>query len=206
MNKIKPWYQYNWNPQFTCEFQDIIGYNPGKGGKWVCDVHRLTERECLVVNIYGAGSPTSNFVFEKALKRRAPNCEIHVVIHPTIEDKPNGIDVKTHVYELGPSHEPLGVNVKSLQQLMEALHRSDSRIDLLQLDMNGKEWEMYKDVLALDVRQLIVNTHMLHQNTNDFFQKFRDAGYFITSKEANLENAGGRDLDFTYIKLNITDR
>jgi Methyltransferase domain len=43
-------HQNNWNPNFSCEFEDFLGPG-GDGGKWVCDPHRISKTDCIVYSI-----------------------------------------------------------------------------------------------------------------------------------------------------------
>ena len=67
-------YTNNWNPDFSCPFNSLVG-PVGDGHKWICDPHRLQKVEdCLVYSIGSNGK----FGFEADLLRLAPNCEIHI--------------------------------------------------------------------------------------------------------------------------------
>ena len=73
---IQAWYQLNWDPDFSCFYEDSIGGN-SDGHKWVCDPHRLNGNyvdDCLV---YSFGS-NKQFQFEQDLLRVAPRCEVHI--------------------------------------------------------------------------------------------------------------------------------
>ena len=43
-------HQRNWNPDFSCEFEDFLGPG-GDGGKWVCDPHRISKTNCIVYSV-----------------------------------------------------------------------------------------------------------------------------------------------------------
>ena len=43
-------HQHNWNPDFSCEFEDFLGPG-GDGGKWVCDPHRISKTDCIVYSV-----------------------------------------------------------------------------------------------------------------------------------------------------------
>ncbi|CAJ1959237.1 unnamed protein product [Cylindrotheca closterium] len=81
------WYQTNYEPDFSCQFERRVGGNSnGDGPKWVCDPHRITENyrrqrnggdnKCLVYSIGSNG----DFQFETGLQQLlGPGvCEIHI--------------------------------------------------------------------------------------------------------------------------------
>jgi hypothetical protein len=79
------WYQSNYEPDFSCQFERRVGGNGnGDGPKWVCDPHRIVDfhngqkerTKCLVYSIGSNG----DFQFETALQQLlGPGvCEVHI--------------------------------------------------------------------------------------------------------------------------------
>jgi hypothetical protein len=100
------YYQTNWDPDFSCLFEESIGQLNADGHKWVCDPHRLATKhdDCLV---YSFGS-NGNFFFEQHLHGVAPNCEIHVFDPKDYADEMNGAGLNGsnfHVWGLKASYE-----------------------------------------------------------------------------------------------------
>lgn len=89
------WYQTNYEPDFSCQFERRIGGNSnGDGPKWVCDPHRITqkyqerEQQAKMLNqqlpgekclVYSIGS-NGDFQFETGLQKMLGSgiCEIHI--------------------------------------------------------------------------------------------------------------------------------
>ena len=40
----RSYFQYNWEPSFTCDFEERIG-GMGDGGKWLCNAYKITKAE-----------------------------------------------------------------------------------------------------------------------------------------------------------------
>jgi Methyltransferase domain len=202
------YYQRNWDPDFSCRFENSIGQTEGDGHKWVCDPHRLADKKgCL---IYSIGS-NGQFEFEVDLQRLLPNCEIHI-FDPTdysqamSEQGLNGANY--HAWGLEPSY---GKPVKrsrrfkklkfmSLRKTMDLLGHKGRRIDVLKIDCEGCEWAALKDFFDQDIRQILVEVHGVNDMTEQFFNDFHDEGFAIFHKEANLY-AYGACMEFAFLKL-----
>ncbi|CAF1541767.1 unnamed protein product, partial [Didymodactylos carnosus] len=69
----KHFFFINYEPTFHCSFERRFG-NIGDGGKWICDVHRLENKQNCLVYIFGSNN---DFSFEYDLKNSLINCDIH---------------------------------------------------------------------------------------------------------------------------------
>jgi len=94
----KAWYQNNYEPNFSCQFEKRVGIPMnGDGAKWVCDPHRIkvlaearkakdpNHPGCVVYSIGSSG----NFDFELGLEKEigAGVCEIHIFDFGNYESK-----------------------------------------------------------------------------------------------------------------------
>ena len=205
------YYERYWDPEFSCSYETSIGVPGSDGEKWVCDPHRLTDREdCLVYSIGSNG----NFDFEEDVHRRLPNCEIHI-FDPTDHSQGmwnrglNGSNF--HAWGLESSYgQPIpssnlvlgntaGLRFMSLPKTMEVLGHVGRRIDILKIDCEGCEWSTYKDVLEQDIRQVLVEVHFVNDLTEQYFKAFHDEGYVIFHKEPNVLNRAC--VEFAFLKL-----
>ena len=78
--KSPSFYQTNYEPNFSCRFEQRVGGNGnGDGPKWVCDPHRIRRQQHNTCLVYSVGS-NGDFQFETALQRLlGPGvCEIHI--------------------------------------------------------------------------------------------------------------------------------
>jgi hypothetical protein len=97
MDVILRAYTNNWNPDFSCPFNSVVG-PVGDGHKWICDPHRLQNVEdCLVYSIGSNGK----FGFEADLLRLAPNCEIHIFDPDDYSAAMNYNNVMAHYHSWG---------------------------------------------------------------------------------------------------------
>jgi hypothetical protein len=211
---IQPYYQNNWNPDFSCEMEDFVGGQ--EPGKWVCDPHRLNRPNCLVYSVGSGLGPH----FEKQLAQIAPYCEIHMFDYSdqsavyalenlqniTITFHPWGIVDEEGYFFTTMKHKKLNrASFKTLTQTMETLGHTGRTLNLVKMVCETCEFHAYKGWLQHDIRQLLVETYFTAPDVNDFFQTFHDEGYVITHKEANL-NRGGRTVEWAFLKLDKTFR
>ena len=212
-------YQMNWDPDFTCLYENSIGQASADGHKWVCDPHRLVQKQndCLV---YSFGS-NGNFHFEADLLRVAPNCEIHVFDPTNYTQKMKDWGLNSSVYQVWGlqgsyatdrtktrteysdkmDKELSGLNFKTLPETMKELGHVGRRIDVFKIDCEGCEWSLYKDLLNVDLRQVLIEAHSVSQLTHEFFDDMHNEGYVIFHKEPNIQWSGGKCTEFSFLKL-----
>jgi Methyltransferase domain len=198
----RSYYQMNWDPDFSCMYEDSVGGKVSDGHKWICDPHRLAfENPCL---IYSIGS-NGDFNFEVEMSHIAPNCEIHTFDPGNYTPwKLNGDSINISYHEWGikstgklQHDQPY----KSLPETLAILGHNNTKIDVLKIDCEGCEWEVYKDILQIDARQIAVEVHNVNENTAMFFQALHDNGYVIFHKEPNIHGCSGDCVEFSFLKL-----
>ncbi|CAF0933781.1 unnamed protein product [Adineta ricciae] len=202
-------FQDNYEPTFSCRFEQRLGCN-GDGGKWICDPYRLQNKtSCL---IYSLGS-NGEFSFENETKRLLPNCDIH-----TFDRKQfNCTEICTfHQANIGSGLH----DTKSLRMIMSELNHTGQYLDILKIDVEGSEYEFFKDLfnttdhLSENIRQILVEIHLSNlvkkvnnetiydfQPAHDLFQLFHEKNYVIFHKEVNLYNPH-MAFEFSFIKMN----
>jgi hypothetical protein len=200
-------YAENWDPDFSCQFENSIGQNESDGHKWVCDPHRFRKLpNCLIYSIGCNGQ----FEFELDMHRVAPNCEIHIFDPTDYSQKmrENGLNGDHyHAWGLKPSSDydesslpenVKGLTFKTLTESMEQLGHLGRRVDVFKIDCEGCEWKSYPDFLDHDLRQILIEVH--GSNEPKFFEAMANAGYVIFHKEPNLFT-DGQGIEFAMLKM-----
>jgi hypothetical protein len=201
-NRPAFWYVNNYYPSFSCPHLWRVG-GAGDGPKYLCDVHRLPKQpSCLV---YSVGSK-AKFEFEDGLIAEIGHeaCEIHVFDPRPLpagmaETLASTKNIHFHKWGLGSSYDEKfnprkpGIkrgNFRTLNETMTELGHTGKTIDVFKIDCEGCEWATYKDWLAVDIRQLLVETHDLAaagpEASSDFFDDLIDAGFNVISREPNI--------------------
>ena len=184
------WYQNNVEPSITCPQEERIGAH-GEGGKWMCNIEALKEKkDCL---IYSVGSE-NDFSWEEEVKRRAPNCEIHVFDHTVANASNKPDDVFFHKWGLTENESHRNPNMKSLSEIIKALRHENRRLDVFKIDCEGCEWQTYKTWFTSGVQivEILVETHRGSEspkpvsNAKQFFAHLHNSGYRIFHKEPNV--------------------
>lgn len=108
-----------------------------------------------------------------------------------------------HPWGLATAERANNDKLRTLEDTIRELGHENRTIDIFKIDCEGCEWSTYSSWLAVnnDIRQILVETHdaPMPQAAN-FFHDLHDAGYVITSKEANYI-VGGRNVEFAFLKL-----
>ena len=187
------WYQNNVEPSITCPQEERIGAH-GEGGKWMCNIEALKEKkDCL---IYSVGSE-NDFSWEEEVKRRAPNCEIHVFDHTVANASNKPDDVFFHKWGLTENESHRNPNMKSLSEIIKALRHENRRLDVFKIDCEGCEWQTYKTWFTSGVQivEILVETHRGSEspkpvsNAKQFFAHLHNSGYRIFHKESNVHHS-----------------
>ena len=187
------WYQNNVEPSITCPQEERIGAH-GEGGKWMCNIEALKEKkDCL---IYSVGSE-NDFAWEEEVKRRAPNCEIHVFDHTVANASNKPDDVFFHKWGLTENESHRNPNMKSLSEIIKALRHENRRLDVFKIDCEGCEWQTYKTWFTSGVQivEILVETHRGSEspkpvsNAKQFFAHLHNSGYRIFHKESNVHHS-----------------
>ena len=209
------WYQNNYEPNFSCRFEQRIGGNGnGDGPKWICDPHRLqrlsAERKaknpdapgCIVYSIGSNG----DFSFERSfqLEFGKETCKIHTFDFGDYKPvMPKGLNIFYHWWGLSTQ---VSSNMKSLKETMKILgHDKLDAIDVFKIDCEGCEFKTFQDWLQPDIPNLMQILVEVHNAPVDkvlpFFDSFEDAGYVRFHKEPNIQFAGGDCLEYAFLKL-----
>jgi hypothetical protein len=223
-NLLKPqsYYQQNWQPDFSCEFEDFIGPG-GDGGKWICDPHRIrgNDKGCIVYSIGSNGK----FDFELKVQEELPDCEIHIFDFTDYSQamRDAGVVNKSYFHAWGLKSHDGRINakalkgaakkakgiMKSMQETVKELGHEGRSIDIFKIDCEGCEWNSYRDWFEesgiTGLRQILVETHNVPgPATTEFFAYLRNKGYAMFHKEPNVQYGGGSCVEFSFLQLNTT--
>jgi len=202
------WYQENFEPDFTCLHERRVGIPPmGDGPKWVCDPHRLKTRDCLVYSVGSAG----NFMFEKAiLEKIGRHCEIHT-FDPEMTGRyghlaPSGVQYHAWGFKgKVDAHGQFQRGVfKTMKETISELGHEGRNIDIFKIDCEGCEWTTFEEWFdsGASLRQILVEVHQSPRDKADnFFLSMQKAGYVTFHKEPNIQYAGGKCVEYAFIKL-----
>lgn len=136
-------YQANWNPDFSCEFEDFVGPG-GDGGKWICDPHRISQENCIVYSIGSNGK----FDFEEHVNLVLPQCEVHIFDFTNYEQKmlnEGKVNASFHAWGIKGNdgtvnaHAKRAKNMKSMKETVQDLGHVGRRIDIFKIDCEGCE-------------------------------------------------------------------
>ena len=200
-------WQENYDPEFTCPFEEKFG-GLGDGGKWVCDHHRISKTDCLVYSIGSHG----DFTFETdVFNKISKSCEIHTFDRDDHFNNKNFPElakkagVEFHHTMLGePTKKYL--NAKRFKKIIPDLKHEGRTIDLLKIDCEGCEWDQYLQWIedfketGVTVRQILIEVHDSPlPMVADFFTKMLEYGFVIFHKEANFLNANCVEFGFVLL-------
>lgn len=155
---VARWIFFNWDPFFSCPHLKKVG-GLGDGPKYTCDPHRLgdtknnnTNNGCLVYSIGSAG----NYLFEDALLRLKPNCEIHVFDPGDYQRNETSSSTTTsastssknvHFHQWGLTSDTYKVEARrgkgeylTFVEMQRRLGHQDRTIDIFKIDCEGCEW------------------------------------------------------------------
>eukprot|EP00588_Corethron_pennatum_P010073 CAMPEP_0194271106 /NCGR_PEP_ID=MMETSP0169-20130528/4976_1 /TAXON_ID=218684 /ORGANISM="Corethron pennatum, Strain L29A3" /LENGTH=332 /DNA_ID=CAMNT_0039013383 /DNA_START=153 /DNA_END=1148 /DNA_ORIENTATION=+ len=189
-------YTMHYHPDFVCQHERRIG-QLGDGGKYVCDPHRIKEKEtCLV---YSVGS-NDDFTFEEAVQKEiGAHCEIHTFDFGNYAAGAQKAGVHYHQVGLGIDDPP---KFKSLSTIVKELGHEGRTIDIFKIDCEGCEWATSKEWFLANVtmRQIQVELHKPDvQITPKFFDLMYQNNYVITHKEPNILYPGS--AEYAFLKL-----
>ncbi|KAL7547504.1 hypothetical protein ACHAWF_010794 [Thalassiosira exigua] len=203
-NNANAWFQNHYEPEFSCRHERRIG-SLGDGGKWVCDPHRLRDKDdCLV---YSVGS-NNDFSFEAGIREGAgANCEIHTFDPANYKTKALENGVHYHMWGIDgvARTDERGRKFKTLRQTVEELGHLNRTIDVFKIDCEGCELSSFgtwvnEEEIGVRLQQVLVEVHgvrvkkddgttqeKVHQpQTNYFFEGMHENGYVIFHKEPNI--------------------
>lgn len=166
------------------------------------------KEKCLVYTFGNRG----NLQFEYGLREIVgkDTCEIHVFDNTehynTYETLPglNDGTVFFHPWSLeGSGRQTSTRNLMTMQETVEALGHTHRVIDILKIDCDGCEWDIYKDWFDSEVTimQILVEVHGSPPNANDFFETMQKHHYVTFHKEPNTLFSGGTCQKYGFLKL-----
>ena len=198
-NSGRIFYQYNWEPSWSCGYEQRIG-KIGDGGKWVCDAFKIEE--ALDCNVLSIGS-NNDWSFEEAIFQLNPLCKIYTIDH-TIVPKNKPSFVNWYNVGLGATKHDL---ISTMDEILQITGLSNSSIDILKIDCEGCEWRVYQDFFKGFFRQIMIELHDVGKNfeVNNFFEAMNDNGYVIFHKEPNTFGCSGDCIEYSFIRLNISN-
>eukprot|EP01082_Thalassiosira_pseudonana_P015374 g13810.t1.1.5e17418b g13810 g13810.t1 contig9:499515-500847(+) len=204
------WYQNNYEPNFSCQFEKRIGQNMnGDGPKWVCDPHRIKrlaeERKLKDPNhpgcvVYSVGS-NGDFNFEMGMQKELGEgvCEFHIFDFGNYGGKVPKELKRAYYHQWGLAKQDpnvvtptMGNKYYGLLDTVKLLgHDKLDVIDVFKIDCEKCEWETYQDWLAPGIpmlQQIQVEVHGAPgQKALDFYDGFERAGYLRFHKEPNIQ-------------------
>lgn len=166
-------------PNYNCPLKERFGRQAriGDGGKWVCGVETLLQRQGCKVYSFGSNGDTD---FEEAVLATT-NCEVHVFDptlgqealkklskQPKIQFHPVGLGPKNEQVEMTDNRMTMGNNrhhtmdLLTLQTIMQSLNHT--WIDVLKIDIEGFEYAVLQQLMKtsksqLPVSQLLIEFH-----------------------------------------------
>jgi hypothetical protein len=191
------YFQHNWEPNFSCDYEERLG-RIGDGGKWVCDPYKIAEaKECNVLSIGSA----SEFSFEKAMHKLNPRCRIHTFDHTII---PTGVPPYVRFHAVGIGAEDKG-NIHTLTNILDIAGYKDKRIDILKIDCEACEFEIFPDFFKAFFHQILIEVHYIDGRKSDaMMQAMHDFGYVIFHKESNTFGCNGDCIEYAFLRTNFT--
>jgi hypothetical protein len=195
-NSHPAWYQTNFEPNFSCQFEMRVGATGtvsrgnGDGPKWVCDPHRIkrlaaerkakdpTHPGCVIYSIGSAG----DFSYEKGMEEilGPGTCEYHIFDMGDFERTMKAQNIsRAYFHRWGlmkqgnvENTQP-GAEFYGMKDTVKLLgHENLDVIDVFKIDCEKCEWRTYRDWLLPglpSLQQIQVEIH-----SGDLY-KFRDA-------------------------------
>ena len=223
-------YRDNYDSEFTClnEVEMGVAHDHNLKGnhqtpKMLCDPDRIQSSSqervkfggngCLIY-IFDEGSGDPSKFWRDVHEELGGDCEIHGFsplwseerlryLHKEIEGKNN---IGLHSWGLeSTSQSHLGRNnYLTLQETLAELGHEQYTIDVLSLNCDGCEWDVYTDILHSDstFTQLLMELHGAPYQVNDFFLEMKQHNYVIFHKVADVvEKGGGHNHAYSFIRL-----
>ena len=220
------WMQRNWEPHLRCVGELRLG-QAGDGGKHVCDPECLLERNSCLVYSFGSNN---DFGFESTVL--SYGCKIHVFDHTgassyyawSLHTLSRSL-LLACVFPVASPTPPEGVTfhsigiaaagreteqLKSFETLSKELgHANNTIIDILKIDVEGAEFDVFLDGVTLrtmrkSVRQILVEVHYkIEERAVALARAFTDAGFYVFSKEPNIQYSNGDCVEFSLLNIKL---
>jgi hypothetical protein len=219
------WWQTNYEPNFSCQFEQRIGGNGnGDGPKWVCDPHRIArlsaERKakdpkspgCVVYSIGSNG----HFEFEMGMQDNlgVGTCEFHIFDPGNYTHRMPKELKNTYYHQWGlvkqddtvgriPNPDDRWQGLKDIIKLLG--HEKLETIDVFKIDCEKCEWKTFGDWFQAGIPNLQQIQVELHgapaAQVLNFFDSFEEAGYARFHKEPNIQYNDGSCIEYAFLKL-----
>lgn len=185
-----PWFVYQ--QTISCPLQERIG-ELFDGGKWVCNMKRLTRLgdKCIV---YSFGS-NGLIEFESTLRART-SCTVHIfdpTVNITSSDLPSGVFFHPVALSAINGNITIGgtsYGAKTIPTVMKEL--GHEHLDLLKIDIDGAEWDLMEQQGTMHnwldaVDELLIELHWQGVNkVATLFDAIQQSGLAIFASEPNL--------------------
>lgn len=220
----RKFYQRNYPAEFTCPHEERVGGMKGGGGKWLCNPKNIaiasadrTKNQGNGCLIYTSSADINGFQFESSLLEIiGQDCEIHV-FHPNdINLNLLGGDIPAglHLHPWGFRSTRANSDdhqLKTVQETVVSLGHEGHTIDLLSLDCEGCEFDIYQDLVQGGTNshqeynspvfmQMIIQVHGAPPVSDDFFREIQNHGYVIYHRSPSAEGTG-KEQDYGFLKL-----
>ena len=100
--------------------------------------------------------------------------------------------------------------LKSFDTLLQELgHANQTIIDILKIDVEGAEFDVFLDGATLQtmqkaVRQILVEVHFkTEEKAVALARACTDAGFFVFSKEPNIQYSNGDCVEFSLLNVKL---
>ncbi|KAL7563647.1 hypothetical protein ACA910_013383 [Epithemia clementina (nom. ined.)] len=214
------WFQNNYEPEISCRHEQRIG-KLGDGGKWVCDPHRITEKQdCLV---YSVGS-NNDFSFEEhVFATIGSHCEIHTFDPADYSAQAERVrnqmktlssqNMNLHYHQWGIAGENQGDQYLTVNETVHRLGHVGRTIDIFKIDCEGCELSSFNTWVGLHedtirLMQVLVEVHArkdhIQRGVEEFFEGMHKHGYAIFHKEPNIHywtSGPVAAVEYGYLKL-----
>lgn len=226
-NSYPAWWQTNYEPNFSCQFEKRIGNAGGNGDgpKWICDPHRIKrmaeERKAKDPShpgcvIYSIGS-NGDFSFEYGMQEEVGLgvCEFHIFDMGNYTEKmPKGLE-RAHFHQWGLAKQgnsegdpKPGQKYYGLKDTIKLLgHEQLDTIDVFKIDCEKCEWKTFKDWVGPGIpnlQQIQVELHNAPTEAIDFFTFIEEEGGYVRfHKEPNIQFNDGSCIEYALLKLDM---
>ena len=99
--------------------------------------------------------------------------------------------------------------LKAFSTLLSQLGHRNETIDILKIDVEGAEYEVFLDGATLPlmrktVRQILLEVHYKgEERTVALARAFTDAGFYVFSKEPNIQYSSGDCVEFSLLNTQL---
>ncbi|KAL7563642.1 hypothetical protein ACA910_013380 [Epithemia clementina (nom. ined.)] len=209
------WFQNNYEPEISCRHEQRIG-KLGDGGKWVCDPHRIAEKQdCLVYSVGSSG----DFSFEEhVFSKIGRHCEIHTFdpgnYGGIAERVRNPRNMNLQYHQWGIAGKSQGTEYLTVNETVHRLGHVGRTVDIFKIDCEGCELTSFNTWVGLPdstirLMQVLVEVHSftktrIDHGTDQFFEGMNKHGYAIFHKEPNIQwwtDGPASAIEFSFIKL-----